>query len=212
MKKNGFTIIEVVVVFFLILGVAFFILPMTLNNTKQARLISKWTSNYSELEYIFSVLKAQGNLHVFDDIKKAPNNFDRENMVLTVVKPYLRIKYGVPTSQYTAYFMNNLKVSKEDKYHFNNYYYTAAGEIIGLNWLSSECSDKKTVCGIMSMDINGLKGPNTWGQDVFGINIFSNRIEPIGKDMNIDVLRQNCSRSGQGTYCSYYYLIGGKFD
>lgn len=212
MKKTGFTIIEVIVVFLLILGVTSLILPTTLNNTKHARLISKWTSTYSNLEYIFSVLKAQNNLEVYKKIDNAPSNEQRESMVLGVIKPYFRMKFNVLDEKYVTFYMNNLGVNVKDNYYFNKHYFTSEGSIIGLKWLVKKCTDKKTICGIMSVDINGLEKPNVWGEDIFGINIFSNRIEPIGKDRNINDLRQDCSNTGKGVFCSYYYLIGGKFD
>jgi hypothetical protein len=125
----------------------------------------------------------------------------------------MRIKYGVPTGQYKPKFMNGEDIKPKDKYWIKNYYSTAAGEIIGLKWFVPECKPHmKNVCGTMSIDINGEKAPDTWGEDVFGINIFSDRIEPIGKDKNIKDLKQDCSKDGTGVLCSYYYLIGGKFD
>ena len=62
-------------------------------------------------------------------------------------------------------------------------------------------------------DVNGKLGPNRWGKDVFGINIYSQgHIEPFGKQFEMDELRIDCSDKGLGVNCSYYYIIGGGFD
>ncbi|MBP7212014.1 hypothetical protein KBA27_04190 [bacterium] len=211
MEKKGFTIIEVVVVFCMILAVAFFVFPISLDNTKHARLISSWSSTYSNLEYIFSVLKAQNNLTVYKKIDNANSNEERQEMVLKVIKPYFRTTTLVPEDEYKIRYMNGL-IAKDVGYHFKKHYYTSSGKIIALDWLVKKCSDKKTLCGIMSVDINGIKRPNTWGEDIFGIGIYSDRIQPLGKDKSIRDLKLDCSKDGQGILCSYYYLIGGKFD
>jgi len=210
-KKNGFTIIEVVAVFLLILGVTFFVLPLSLETTKQAKFISEWTEKYSELEYMFSVIKAQKDSEIKEEINKAQNNDDISDAVLDTIKPYLRITSEVKNPKYKQSYMDKKLVQDGDKYYFNKFFQAASGEAIGLKWIDGDCTEER-ICAIMTFDINGTTGPNTWGYDIFGINLLKNRIEPIGKDIDLDVLKNDCSKSGYGVYCSYYYLIGGKFD
>lgn len=209
MKKGGFTIIEVVVVFLLILGVTFFVLPRSLNNTKQARLISQWAQKYSELEYMYTVIKAQQDSEL-QKINKAQNNDDRKEILLETIKPYLRITSAVD-KVYTPSFMNGQAMDINDKYYLKNFYYTGLDEIVGLKWVNNNCNEQN-VCAIILIDVNGLNMPNRWGYDIFGVDVFSNRIEPLGKGLNTDLLRTDCNKRGSGLYCSYYYLIGGKFD
>lgn len=211
MQKKGFTIIEVIIVFMAILGVTFFILPRVMDNTKQAKLISRWSQKYSELEYIFSVLKAQKDLEVFKEVNLATDNTVREDIVLQIVKPYLRIKDRIDDKTYSPHYLNNDLVMPDEKYYFDNFYTTENDEIVGIKWFVKDCETKKA-CGTFSYDVNGLLKPNTWGQDIFGINIYKDRIEPLGKNLGMDELKENCSTHGSGVYCSYYYLIGGKFD
>lgn len=210
MKKSGFTIIEVVVVFLLILSVTFLVLPKSLNNTKQARLISQWAQKYSELEYMFTVIKAQRDSELKEKFNGAKTNDDRKNILLETLKPYLRITSDVEKI-YTPTYMNGNEIHASNRYHFNNFYYTSSNEIVGLKWINENCKDKN-VCAIISFDINGLDSPNRWGYDIFGINVFKTSIEPMGKGFNPDILRSDCDKRGSGIYCSYYYLIGGRFD
>lgn len=209
--RKGFTIIEVVAVFLLILGVTFFILPLSLETTKQAKFISQWTEKYSELEYMFSVIKAQKDSEIKKSLDKAQNNDDRSKAVLETIKPYLRITSEVQDPKYKQYYMDRKEVKDPDMYYFNKFYQASSGETIGLKWIDGDCTGDR-ICAIMAFDVNGTKAPNTWGYDVFGINLLLKGIEPIGKDIDPDVLKHDCSRSGYGVYCSYYYLIGGKFD
>lgn len=210
MCKKGFTIVEVVFVFLLILVVTFLILPKSLNTTKQAKFISKWSETYTQLGYMFSVIKAQQNGELEQKIKTASDNEERKNILLETIKPYLRITTAVK-SNYQQHYMNKTPVLQGDSYHFDNLYLTSADEIVGLKWLKDDCGDNE-VCAIINFDLNGEESPNTWGYDIYGINLYKNKIEPIGKNIDMDILKNNCSKHGFGIYCSYYYLIGGKFE
>lgn len=210
MSKRGFTIIEVVVVFLLMLGVVFLVLPKSLDSTRQARFISKWSTKFSELEYMFSVIKAQKDGEIEEKFLKTQNYSDKEKIIVDTLKPYLRITSEVNTV-YNPLFMDKTFATPGTEYYFDKYYFTSSNEIIGIKLINPDCKDNE-VCTIISIDLNGSEPPNTWGYDVYGVNVFPNKIEPFGKGVEPDILRKNCSRLGSGLYCSYYYLIGGKFD
>lgn len=210
MQKKGFTIVEVVVVFLLILGVTFLILPRSLDSTKHARFISQWHEKYSEVEYMFSVIKAQGDCELKEKFQDAHNNNERTEILLQTIKPYLRTTSPVETG-YKQKFMNGGVVSPGGRYYFDSFYLTDSNEIIGLKWYAQHCTANE-VCGMISIDLNGAEPPNVWGYDVFAINIYNDKIEPLGKQIAPDILKKDCTKFGFGLYCSYYYLIGGEFD
>lgn len=208
MHKKGFTIIEVTVVFLLMLAITFLVLPRSLNNTRQAKFISRWIEKYSQLEYMFSVVKAQKDGEIEEKFLKASNDNDRRKILLEAIKPYLRITSEVKVP-YKPLYMDKTEATPGSRYYFNNFYFTSSNEIIGLKFINFDC---KEVCAVMAFDINGLEPPNTWGYDIFGINVLKNGIEPFGKNVDTDTLKDNCSKYGSGIYCSYYYLIGGRFE
>ena len=210
MRKNGFTIIEVVVVFLLILGVTFLMLPKGLDNTRQARFISKWVVKYADLQYMFSAINAQQNSEVTKIFNKRKEINTDGSTIPELFKPYLRISSDLKSTTYFQKYMNGEKVKESDKYFFNKFYLTNTNEIVGLKWITNDC--EKETCAVMNFDINGLEQPNKWGYDIYGLNVSRNKIEPLGKGFDSDILRSNCSKHGYGLYCSYYYLIGGKFD
>lgn len=211
MRRGGFTIIEVVMAFLLILGVTFLILPVVMNNTKQAVFISEWSETYTELEYIASVIMAQENEEFKTKFKKTSDNRVIGELVLETLKPYLRIKNGIAEDAYNQHYMSGNTVKEGDKYYIDNFYNTEEQKIVGLKWLNKNCHDKY-ICGFLIYDLNGIIPPNAWGRDIFGVNILRNGIEPMGKDLDSDMLKRDCSKNGSGIYCSYYYLIGGDFD
>ena len=95
-------------------------------------------------------------------------------------------------------------------YYITNLHKTNSGKIVGLKWQNTPVrySDKFPVA-IMSVDLNGMKKPNKWGYDIFGINIYTDRIEPLGKTYDDYLLKSDCSKKGKGISCSYYYYIYG---
>ncbi len=210
MKRSGFTIIEVVIVFLLILGVTFLILPMSLDNTKHAKMISKWSEKYSEIEYMFSVIRAQEEEKLSNKFSAVSSDEAKKQMVLDTISPFLRITSRMPLD-YSQHYMSGMPVMMGDQYYFDVFYKTEANEAVGVKWVMPKCV-QGSICAIMSLDINGEDKPNTWGYDVYGINLYKNKIEPVGKGIQQTILKNNCSKRGTGVYCSYYYLIGGKFD
>lgn len=82
--------------------------------------------------------------------------------------------------------------------------------IVGIKDLSKK--DPKEPMFMIMFDINGVLPPNTWGKDIYGVNIYQTSLSPFGENLNMDELRTDCSPTGTGVGCSYYYKIGGGFD
>ncbi len=57
-------------------------------------------------------------------------------------------------------------------------------------------------CGSITIDVNGFKGPNTIGRDIFAIDILEDRIVPVGSKN----LANECSTSNAGRGCAAKYL------
>ena len=66
---------------------------------------------------------------------------------------------------------------------------------------------------MLMFDMNGKLPPNSWGKDIFGVNVFNNgKVEPFGRKQSMEELRADCSDEGTGVSCSYFYIIGGGFN
>ena len=190
--KKGFTIVEVSILFIIFLIVAFLVAPLSLDDTKQAQNTSRWRSvqqDFSNIFYAISNQKIEGY-----------NFVDSLNSVLDG-----EVKCDIPTYKIT--YMNGSYPDKE--YKFNTFKQTYSNATIANNVL--EESPDGRLATIM-YDVNGKMGPNVWGKDVFGLNIYADRFEPFGKNSSVSKQKQDCSRNGTGLSCSNYYLIGGSFD
>jgi hypothetical protein len=106
--------------------------------------------------------------------------------------------------------MNGSKVAAGDEYYFERFYLTSNNRIVGIKEVKNH--DIYQPAFRMLFDVNGLSRPNTWGKDIFGMNIFvDGKISPLGAGKSIDELTKDCSETGTGVSCSYYYRIGGDF-
>lgn len=212
MAKKKYWKLEYSVALFIMLGVILLMMPVSIHNSRQANFISKWNEKYNRIEYVFQVI----NAHITDDILKSFNKAntpdEREKLLLQLVKPYIRIKTEITAPKhYHPRFMNGTKVYKGQTYFFDELYFADNNSIVGIKDIHSENSSDALF--MMMFDINGLIPPNRWGKDIFGVNIYDGgRIEALGADKDMSDLKKDCSDSGTGVYCSYYYKIGGSFD
>ncbi len=191
--KKGFTIVEVSILFVIFLIVAFLVAPLSLDDTKQAKNTSKWRNVQTEFANIFYSINTQ----------KEEENFNFKEAFNAVLSGDIKGK----VDNYKITFLNGTFPSAT--YRFSNYKLTNSNSVIALKFFDNSEDEKQ---GLLMYDVNGVAGPNVWGKDVFGFNIYSDRFEPFGKNEPVSVQKQQCSAEGTGLYCSNYYLIGGSFE
>ncbi len=212
MARKRYWKLEYSVALFVMLGVLLLIMPVSFESSRQANFISKWNEKYNRLEYMYSVI----NAHITDDIiksfDKAKDAQERENLLLALVKPYLRIDtYNTPSKHYHPKYINGTRIGKGQKFYFDDFYYAENNTVVGIKDIKSETSSDAMF--IMMFDVNGVMPPNRWGKDIFGVSIFDGGvIKPFGADESMEYLKKDCSENGTGISCSYYYIIGGGFD
>lgn len=210
--RKRFWKIEYSITIFVIFAIVLLLFPTSLISSKEATYISKWNETFNKIEYIFSAMSAQADADIVKSLHRATTNEERERLMIQLVKPYLRIKeQDALTKEYSLYYMNGNKVNRNDDFYFDKLYITNNGVVVGIK--DTKDDDIFHPGFIMMFDMNGTKGPNTWGKDVYGINIFSDgKITPIGTGWNIEDIKQDCSEKGTGISCSHYYRIGGEFN
>lgn len=192
--KKGFTIVEVSILFVIFLIVALLVAPMSLDDTIQAKNTSRWRSVQQDFTNIFYSINAQ---------KENNEEFALKESIESILKN--EIKEGVPS--YKILFLNG--TFPNNTYRFKDYYSTYSNATISIKMFETV---EDNLLGALMYDVNGKKGPNVWGKDVFGLNIYNDRFEPFGKNESLSSQKQDCSRNGTGLQCSNYYLIGGSFD
>lgn len=212
MIKKRFWKIEYSLTLFVIFAITLMLIPSKFIASKDASYISQWNETFHKMEYIFTAMNAQVDSDIVKSFKKAKTNQERENLMMNLVKPYLRItEQDEIIKKYSPSYMNGTPVKPQDEVYFEKLYLAHNGKIIGIKDIKDD--DIFHPAFIMMFDMNGLKSPNTWGKDIFAINIFiDGKITPIGAGWELNDLKEDCSQEGTGVSCSHYYRIGGDFS
>ena len=191
--KKGFTIVEVSILFVIFLIVAFLVAPLSLDDTMQEKNISRWRNVQSDFNNIFYSIKTQDNAEEFN-FEQSFNSV-MKGEIKSDIKPYKII------------YMNG--AFPDNEYRFYDYKLTYFNATLSYKLYDTP---QTGVLGVMMYDVNGEVGPNAWGKDVFGYNIYPDRLEPLCKNKPVTAQKQDCSKSGSGLCCSNYYLVGGSFN
>lgn len=191
--KKGFTIVEVLILFVIFLIVAFLVAPLSIDDTIQARNVSRWRSVQQEFGNIFHSINSQLE--------------DSELSLEETLNLILENEIKEEASSYKITYLNGQLPNQEHR--FKDFKTTYSNATVAIKILEPK---ENNLQGLLMYDVNGKKGPNVWGKDVYGLNIYEDRFEPFGKEENLSKQKKDCSKSGKGLFCSNYYLIGGSFD
>ena len=191
--KKGFTIVEVTILFTIFIIVALLIAPLSLDDTRQVKNTSRWKSVQSDFSNIFYAINTQ--------------RMDENISFKDAFEATIANDINSSAETYKITYMNGTFPS--DTYRFNDFKTTGSGATLAYKLFDES---KDGIIGKLMYDVNGKTGPNVWGKDVYGMNIYADRFEPFCKSDSIAVQKQDCSPNGTGLCCSNYSLIGGSFD
>lgn len=210
-KKTAFNMIEISIVVFLIIITILICIPSIVNNTKEAKTISTWKKTYTEIDSNFELF----SINDYETVEKIcqSNVKEKEPEIFRVLGPYLNTDFSINPDTLKSYkykFLNGSQIPKNSIYFTKLFAYQESQGIIAFKLLSCKCDDEKP-CAIALIDINGTKKPNRIGKDIFGINLYRNKVEAFGANMSNAELVSECTENKIGTACSEYFLRGGKF-
>ncbi len=214
MKKQAFTLVEIIVVISIVVLTAIILIPNIIDDNKKLHTISQWKHTYKNIEYVFSAIKAQTTETDKVAIEKTRTNDEREVVLCDLLNPYFRMQSVVDPKTYKTYFMDGSFVNEKSEYYVKNLHTTNSGMVIGVKWLLVPSQAQNSLpIAMITIDLNGLKKPNKWGYDIFGVNIFVDRIEPLGEEYDEMLMKSDCSKKGKGISCaSYYNNYGGRLN
>ena len=193
--KDGFTLVEVIILFVIFITVAILVVPLSFEDAVTAKNNAKWQHVQSGFASIpINMMNTQ--------TYKTSGVVSLEHFIAALIK--VHPLHNVVN--YKIKYMNG--ETPEDRYKFNEIYNTDSGATIAFNWFddNEKIAGEDKIEGVLMYDVNGKRGPNVWGKDVFGMNIYANKIEPFGKDIDPTTVVSDCSRQGTGLYCSYAVL------
>lgn len=192
--KDGFTLVEVVILLVIFLTVAVLVIPLSVDDAVTAKNMTKWRHVQSGFASIpISMMHSQNY--------KEKGHATLEDFIASLIKVH-------PLRNVVSYKIKYLNGETPDKdYTFDEIYNTDNGATIAFKWINKTgTKGEDNINGIVMYDVNGKRGPNIWGKDVFGFNLYDKKIEPFGQHEDPLLIEEDCSRQGTGLYCSFYYL------
>ena len=189
-RKGAFTLAEALIALAIIGIVALLTMPRIVSNVKHYTLQNQFKEAHSLLQKAFVNIRAE-NPNLFYEMKRGVGGYDQAN---TTLKPLLIKELHIKGD----YGKNGL-ISNFSKY--KNYYnkvsaqsnWGSLGQIMLKNGMIvfTECSYSCTAAIHIFVDINGLKGPNRCGHDLFHFQVNDNvQLVPgtwFGKNCNLGV-------------------------
>ena len=209
MKKIPFNVYGIIATMIIITLILLVVQPFSLVDFEQVQRIAKWKNYYEKLTYLFDLVKLHEGTIVPDS--KTAGVIVSEEFMMSYLKPYFNYEYALPTKtlKYSYRKLNNSGIKRQNQFYFNKFVRMKTGELISIKRNNSEIKFEDSPEYYMFIDINGEKRPNRIGKDIFMINIYKDRISPLGEGKINSKIKISCSPIGNGLYCADSYLLGG---
>lgn len=209
MKKKRFWKLEYSLTLFVVFIVVLLLIPTSIQSTLQADLITRWNDCFENISFMRDAMDKHEKENMLIKLKQAKNKAEREKIITLIIKPYFRLAESKYLKHYHPKYLNGNKVKQGDEFYFSELYNGDRNIIVGIKDIKD--MSQESAMFMMMFDVNGIIPPNTWGKDIFGVKVYDDKIIPIGESMSMDELKSDCSLTGTGVSCSYYYHIGGSF-
>lgn len=213
MGKFGFTLAEVLITLAIIGVVAALTMPSLIGHYKEKQMITALKKTYSQLSQAIQMSQAEN-----------PGDYSPENVVkyLKSAKMCSGDDKSCTLNKYKYLNGSNqpnwgaLDIWQPD------YAQLTDGTIIRFAVTTPNCNGVrgtsealKHFCGDISVDINGNKGPNIMGQDVFFFNITTLGLIPFGTKEETSYPFENACKNKEnasGLGCAAWVLQNENFD
>lgn len=196
--KDGFTLIEVSILFIIFITVAILVIPLSVDDVILSKNIDRWKQSQLGFSTIpISMMNSENY--------KSEKPLNVQDFMSAIVKAYPLKK----VVNYKVKYLNG--DTPADDYSFSEMYLTNNGATIAFKWLDkNSVTEPDAILGKLMYDVNGKSGPNVWGKDIYGFDVYKDRLAPFGADLDEVSVEVDCSRQGTGLACSSVYLKGVK--
>ena len=218
-KRFGFTLAEVLITLGIIGVVAAMTIPALVKNTQDKEFRTAFKKTFSALSQ--AVLSIS-----FDNGGSIAGMFSDENTFRDVFTNFFSVVKTCNDGDSSCWTCNGAKTD----YFYNGKAVGGAlditrpvivlkdGAIINTAYISSTCTGTDagiiapyagTICGAIFVDVNGCKPPNTWGRDIYYIEVQQNKIFGLGPSSDNNAALACNKLSGTtyaGTQCAEFAL------
>jgi prepilin-type N-terminal cleavage/methylation domain-containing protein len=194
--SKGFTLAEILLVITIIGCIASVTIPDLVQDIQDQQLIIQWKSGYSIL--------SRATMSAIDDNGGSFTGFANATVMKNQLKQYFIYTKDCATPTVGNCWANNVLYANGNPAFvdmpgiiLNN------GMFVRFYLTASNCNQTAYFstgeCGAYEIDVNGFKGPNIVGKDVFYVHILSNGIKPAGVLESMGIMSAaNCANWGPG--------------
>jgi len=209
---KAFTLAEVLITLLIIGIVASIIIPGLIADTQEQEFKVAWKKSYAEINQAI-------NLVIHDNGGTLANMCGTYNTgcIVNTFRQYLNTTQICPSNEnnicmqtpkllsgnsFSAVDSNVINSSASSVFKLTN------GALVLIRWHAGDCAFtfNNNKCGWIMVDVNGYKGPNVIGRDVYSISILPNRILPYGADGAYNEGVNDCNPQENGKSCAFIYL------
>lgn len=211
MKLKAFTLAEVLITLAVIGIVASMTIPALMNSTDNKQLEVAWKKAYVSLAAFQKDLQKDNELPILStDLNKESRFRDYFSISKYCTQPQAQGCWHTTGSWYTLAgktVANNMDLGGRGFITNDGAMYLVYGAVGGTN-----CTAKGAVsysgfssrdCWLLMVDVNGKKGPNTNGRDIFGVEMLEDQIIPLGNSGSFLTNTNYCNNTNTSTWYTY---------
>ncbi|MCR5261787.1 MAG: prepilin-type N-terminal cleavage/methylation domain-containing protein [Candidatus Gastranaerophilales bacterium] len=214
LNKNAFTLAEILITIVIIGIIAAATIPVMINKTNQIETMTALNKSYSLIQKALYAAQAKhGGISVWEIPETG--NAARAEALANYILPHIHVMKVCGTGSgcfpNTTYkYLNGSEWSNIDQRTDLYKFVMNDGISVAIKMYDDASPNSQG----FFVDVNGFKLPNTRGKDefVFVLDTKTNMIQPYGKLLDDSEIKTNCSKTGDGSYCSTYVLRYNKLD
>ncbi len=208
---KGFTLSEVLITLVIIGVIAAITVPLIVTNYQKQQTVSKLKKVYSTISNAVNLSSLQNGSS--SDNWANDSDYSALEYFNTYLKPYMQIlktcknnvECGYTSSTPWSYLSGTVydwhlsEVASTRKF-----FYLSDGVFVAIKTGYLDAASGEAVYSniVFFIDVNGTKGPNKFGRDVFVLqDTESKGILPNGAGYSQTDINNNCKSGGSGTYC-----------
>ena len=199
--KIAFTLAETLITLGIIGIVAALTLPSVITNYKEKQTVAQLKKTYSILAQAFELAKQEyGNVSTWG----LGGMYDPQTHITLAnnFKRYMKVGTDCVGKSHEYTSKHCVDGSYSDVASYATFYTSDGTLLVFRNWGGN--SNRGTV----NIDINGRKGPNTFGKDKFLVFILNDKLLPAGAPEDVYKFEKGCNRLITNPYPAYLEQYG----
>jgi prepilin-type N-terminal cleavage/methylation domain-containing protein len=200
-KLKAFTLAEVLITLLIIGVVSSLIIPAIINDSQEAEFHTTFKKTYADINMITRRI-------VMDNAGSVIGTFSNAQTIRDMYLPYLNYSKVCTNSVNEGCWASSCKLLNGGTAVMGTSpgIVLSNGVVIMFTNLDANCGSTAyggtlLKCGVIEFDVNGIKGPNVYGKDIYGTYLANNDLKPRGGTFD----GYRCLGS-TGIGCAFEYL------